>query len=382
MVRRILAAFVPLVDCAVLVVAREKGFARAHGIDLRLVREPSWSSLRDHLVLGHVDCAHALAPLPIASTLGIGHVESEMLVPFVLSRGGNAITLSVDLAREIEKLSDAAAPPTPLAWGRGLARVIESRSRPLTLGMVHPFSGHNFELRYWLAAAGIHPDQHVRLVAIPPPLMVESLAAGHVDGFCVGEPWNSLAVESGNGRIVTTKAELFPRGIEKVLAVRAALAADGAVLRALLAALAAAAAWADEPTHHAELATLLASPTYVGVRANTILRSLAGRLALGGTTLYDPDFIYFHRHAANYPASEEALWIYAQMLRWGQFAPHAQLRERAAAVFRPDFYASACEEPASRLVITEEAVSAAHDVDAYLRRFQMHTPFVDRRAAE
>jgi ABC-type nitrate/sulfonate/bicarbonate transport system substrate-binding protein len=315
--KRVLAGFVPLVDCAVLVAALEKGFAREHGIELVLVREPSWSSLRDHLVLGHVDCAHALAPLPIASTLGVGHVEAEMLVPFVLSRGGNAITLSSALAREIERLLGA-VPAAPAAWGRGLASIVESRSKPLTLGMVHPFSGHNFELRYWLGAAGIHPDQHVRIVAIPPPLMTESLAVGHVDGFCVGEPWSSLAVERGIGRIVATKAQLFPRGVEKVLAVRPTLAAEGAVLRALVAALAAAAAWVDAPSNHEEVAALLARPAYVDVPPAIIMRSLGGRLELGGgARLAEPDFLYFHRYSANYPAVDEALWIYAQMLRWG-----------------------------------------------------------------
>ena len=336
---RILASFVPLVDCAVLAVAREKGFAHEHGIDLGLVREASWSSLRDHLVLGHVDCAHALAPLPIASTLGVGHVEAEILVPFVLSRGGNAITLSTALAHEIACLADGVAPATPSEWGRGLARVVASSVRTLTLAMVHPFSGHNFELRHWLAVAGVDPDRDVRIVAIPPPLMVESLAAGHVDGFCVGEPWNSLAVEEGIGRIVATKAQLFPRAVEKVLAVRPQLAADRGVLRALIAALSAAAAWADESTHHAELATLLARPNYVGVRANVILRSLAGHLTLGGATLNERSFFYFHRDVAGYPAPEEALWIYTQMLRWGQVASDTSLRERAIAVFRPDLYA-------------------------------------------
>jgi NitT/TauT family transport system ATP-binding protein len=336
---RILAAFVPLVDCAVLAVAREKGFAAEHGIDLGLVRESSWSSLRDHLVLGHVDCAHSLAPLPIASTLGVGHVEAEILVPFVLSRGGNAVTLSTALAREIERSSGGAPPVTPADWGGGLARVVASIPRTVTLGIVHPFSGHNFELRHWLAAAGVDPDRQVRIVAIPPPLMVESLAAGHVDGFCVGEPWNSLAVEDGIGRIVATKAQLFPRAVEKVLAVRPQLAADTGALRALIDALSAAAAWADDPTHHAELATLLARPDYVGVRASIILRSLAGHLALGGSTLNERDFLYFHRHAAGYPAPEAALWIYTQMLRWGQVTSDASLRDRAAAVFRPDLYA-------------------------------------------
>jgi NitT/TauT family transport system ATP-binding protein len=383
MSERILAAFVPLVDCAVLVAAHEKGFAREHGLDLSLVREPSWSSLRDHLNLGHVDCAHALAPLPIASALGVGHVEAQMLVPFVLNRGGNAITLATSLANEIERR--ASQPLSPVDWARGLSRALMLRNKPLTLAMVHPFSGHNFELRYWLAAGGVHPDQHVRIVAIPPPLMVESLAAGHVDGFCVGEPWNSLAVERGIGRIVATKAQLIPRGIEKVLAIRLALAADRARLHALLEALSAAAAWVDEPRHREEAAAMLSRREYLDIPAALIARSLAGKLELGnGEVLDEPDFLYFARHDASFPATREALWIYAQMLRWGQLPARADLRERAAAVFRPDLFMQAL---GSRETTVAPALGAfdriefsTRDIEGYLEQFDLYTPFVDARS--
>jgi NitT/TauT family transport system ATP-binding protein len=380
MSEHILAAFVPLVDCAVLVAAREKGFAREHGIDLSLVREPSWSSLRDHLNLGHVDCAHALAPLPIASALGVGHVEAEMLVPFVLNRGGNAITLATSLATEIERRSSQ--PPSSVDWAKGLSRALMLRNKPLTLAMVHAFSGHNFELRYWLAAGGVHPDRQVRIVAIPPPLMVESLAAGHVDGFCVGEPWNSLAVERGIGRIVATKSQLFPRGVEKVLAVRPTLATDRARLDALLKALSAAAAWVDAPSHREETAAILSRQEYLGVPAAVIACSLAGKLELGnGDALDDPDFLYFARHDASFPATHEALWIYAQMLRWGQLPARAELRERAADVFRPDLYIGALGPRATAdaqvLGAFDRIEFSARGIDAYLDQFELYTPFVD-----
>ncbi len=257
MTDRIAAAFVPLVDCAVLVAAREQGFAAAEGIDLELVKEPSWASLRDHLNLGYVDCAHALAPLPIASTLGVGHVQVDCIVPFVLGRGGNAITVSTQLFSEMQDAAHGAALDSPTAAGKALASAVAKRAAPPTLGMVFPFSSHNFDLRYWLAAFGVHPDRDVRLVAIPPPLMVESLRAGHVDGFCVGEPWNSLAVAEGLGRIVATKSQLMPHGVEKVLAVRAPVERDGERLGKLLRALAAAAEWADDAANHTELARVL-----------------------------------------------------------------------------------------------------------------------------
>ena len=205
MTERIVAAFVPLVDCAVLVAAREQGFAAAEGLELTLVKEPSWASLRDHLSLGHVDCAHALAPLPVALTLGVGHVQVDCVAPFVLGRGGNAVTVSNQLFAEMQAKAPDASMSSATEAGRALAAVVRDRASPLTLAMVFPFSNHNFDLRYWLAAAGVHPDRDVRLIAIPPPLMVDSLRAGLVDGFCVGEPWNSLAVAEELGSIVVTQ---------------------------------------------------------------------------------------------------------------------------------------------------------------------------------
>src|SRR5688572_10161731 len=152
MTERIIAAFVPLVDCAVLVAAREQGFAAAAGLDLVLVKEPSWASLRDHLCLGHVDCAHALAPLPIALTLGVGHVQVDCVAPFVLGRCGNAVTVSRRLFAEMQAKTPDASFTNPADSGRALAAVVRDRAQPLTLGMVFPFSNHNFDLRYWLAA--------------------------------------------------------------------------------------------------------------------------------------------------------------------------------------------------------------------------------------
>jgi NitT/TauT family transport system ATP-binding protein len=385
MAERVIAAFVPLVDCAVLVAAREQGFAAAEGIDLTFVREPSWASLRDHLSLGHVDCAHALAPLPVALTLGVGQVRVDCVVPFVLNRGGNAITLAATLAAEMTAL-DAEALATPERAGRALAVVQERRKEPLTLGMVFPFSNHNFDLRYWLAAAGVHPDRDVRVVAIPPPLMVDSLKAGLVDGFCVGEPWNSLAVAQGIGSIVTTQAQLFPGVAEKVLAVRTEFAeASAERMSRLLRALDRAAAWADDAAHHAALAAHLARPDYLDVPAPLIAAALSGRLPFGlpPSPRQDRDFMYFHRRAANLPAAVDGLWSYAQMARWGQLAPSPRQQRLAGAVFRSDLYRRnvtvAGPEPPPSLSFDRMAFSAA-DVPAYLRRFSVSTPFADRHA--
>ncbi len=384
MTERIIAAFVPLVDCAVLVAAREQGFAAAAGLDLVLVKEPSWASLRDHLCLGHVDCAHALAPLPVALTLGVGHVQVDCVAPFVLGRGGNAVTVSRRLFAEMQAKAPAASFTNPAESGRALAAVVRERVQPLTLAMVFPFSNHNFDLRYWLAAAGVHPDREVRLVAIPPPLMVESLRAGHVDGFCVGEPWNSLAVAHGLGHIVATQSQLFPRAVEKVLAVRAAFAERSERIAKLLQALDAAAAWADEPANHVTLASYLARPAYLGLPQEIIAAALGGRVRVGaGTAVHDPDFLFFHRHAANAPREADGLWAYAQMSRWGQLAPSSGAEQAAAKVFAPDLYRRSVQHGAA-----SEAPSPAFDriefsstnVPAYLAQFDVHTPYANARA--
>jgi NitT/TauT family transport system ATP-binding protein len=385
MAERVVAAFVPLVDCAVLVAAREQGFAAAEGIDLKLVKEPSWASLRDHLSLGHVDCAHALAPLPVALTLGVGQVRVDCVVPFVLNRGGNAITLATARVAEMTAL-DAQALTTPERAARALAVTLQRHQMPFTFGMVFPFSNHNFDLRYWLAAAGVHPDRDVRIVAIPPPLMVDSLRAGLVDGFCVGEPWNSLAVAQGLGSVVTTQSQLFPGTAEKVLAVRTEFAESSAErMSRLLRALDRAAAWADDAAHHAAVAEQLARPDYLDVPAPLIAAALSGRLPLGfpPSPRQDRDFMYFHRRAANLPGTIDGLWSYAQMARWGQLAPSPRQQRLAGAVFRSDLYRRsvtvAGPEPPPSLSFDRVAFSAA-DVPAYVRRFSVSTPFAELHA--
>jgi NitT/TauT family transport system ATP-binding protein len=340
--------------------------------------------LRDHLCLGHVDCAHALAPLPVALTLGVGHLQVDCMAPFVLGRGGNAVTVSRRLFAEMHEEGPGADLTNPAESGRALAAAARKRAQPLTLGMVFPFSNHNFDLRYWLAAAGVHPDRDVRLVAIPPPLMVESLHAGLVDGFCVGEPWNSLAVASGVGHIVATQSQLLPRAAEKVLAMRAVFAEDLGRVAKLLQALDAAAAWADEPAHHAALAAHLAEPAYLGLPQEIIAVALGGRLRLGARAeVHDSDFLYFHRHAANVPREADGLWAYAQMVRWGQLVPSQRAERAAAGVFVPELYHTSVQRrvaPTPSLQPFDRIEFSPANVPAYLEQFEVHTPFGGARS--
>ena len=194
------AGIIPLLDCAPLVVAAEFGFAEKHGLKLELSREPSWASIRDKVTIGHLDCAHMLGPMVVASTLGVGHVRTPLIAPMALGLNGNAITVSSAL---FDRLQDQGLDDTDaLSGARALKKVIEEDRKagrpPLTFGVVFPFSTHNYELRGWLAGGGINPDFDVRLVVIPPPLMVANLDQGLIDGFCVGAPWNAVAVEAGS----------------------------------------------------------------------------------------------------------------------------------------------------------------------------------------
>jgi NitT/TauT family transport system ATP-binding protein len=343
--RTVRAGFIPLVDCAILAVAAEKGFARTQGIDLQLHKETSWANVRDRLTLKHFDCAHLLAGIPIAANLHLGNARARMIAPFSLGLNGNAITVSARLWQRMAEAGDLDGSEGPRAMGSALARVVaadRAADRPvLTFGMVHPFSAHNYELRYWLAASGIHPDRDVRLVVIPPPYMPRYMEDGHVDGFCVGEPWNSLAVAAGLGRIVVTKAALWRLSPEKILGARAEWAVEEpALLAALIRALKYAARWADNPANRPELAALLARPAYVGAPEALIAGILAGRIALaaGEAPRVVDNYIVFNAAAATFPWRSHALWFYSQMVRWGQIAPSPEHEAAAADTFRPDLY--------------------------------------------
>ncbi len=340
--------FIPLVDSAPLIVAAERGFAAAEGLRLELVRETSWANIRDRVMLGHFDGAHMLGPLPIATTLGIGgHLEVPLIAPFSLGLGGNAITVSEALFKEMQA-SGAELGAGPAVMAKALKGVVAERQNtsrpPLTVAMVHPFSGHNYELRYWLASAGIDPDHDIRLVVLPPPFMVDALNEGQIDAFCVGEPWNSLAVDRGIGVIIATKSALWRQGPDKVLGLRASFAEDHPDrLYRLIRALHRAAAWAGDPANRSDLASLLAQPAYVGAPPQIIERALGGHMVLRASEppATIPDFLVFHDHAANFPWQSHALWFYSQMVRWGQIAHSAETADRARRVYRPDLYRTA-----------------------------------------
>jgi NitT/TauT family transport system ATP-binding protein len=339
--------FIPLVDAAALIVAVDKGFAAAEGLDVTLVREVSWSNVRDKLNIGLFDAAHLLAPVAIASSLGLGHVKVPIAAPFNLGLNGNAITVSPALHAAIMAELDGDR-FDPMATALALARVVATRRKsgaePLTFGMTFPFSTHNYQLRFWMAAGGVDPDEDVHLVVLPPPYMVDSLASGQVDAFCVGAPWNSVAVDLDVGLILHFVSDILVRAAEKVLAVRQSWSEKNSdVVAALIRAHQRAAEFIEQPQNRAEAAQILAQPERIGVDADVIQRTLDGRLKISpdGTMRESSRYLLVGREGAARPDPMQAAWLYAQMIRWGQAPLSPEALKVAKAVFRPDLYDAA-----------------------------------------
>jgi len=338
---RIRIGFLPLVDAALPILAREQGFAAAHGLEIELVRDLSWATVRDRLLYGHTDAAHMIAPLAIATALGRGRPAVEIDVPFALGLNGNAITFSIPLAAETLESGRLGDPRTIGERLRQVALARAQAGRSLRFGVVHRYSSHNYMLRYWLAAVGIRPDLDVEIVTISPPFAADALAAGEVDGICVGEPWNSVAVDRGVGRIALVTAQIWRRGVEKVLAMRRETAsASPDLVDRLIRALHDAAAHFVEPDAAEENARILAQPAYLAAPEETILRAITDRVRLsqGATPLHIPDFMFQFREAANFPWRSQAAWLYSQMTRWDGTPFSSEEAVRAEGVFRPDLY--------------------------------------------
>ena len=341
--------FIPLVDAAALIVAVDKGFCMEEGLDVTLVREVSWSNVRDKLNIGLFDAAHLLAPVAIASSLGLGHVKVPITAPFNLGINGNAITVSPALHAAIMAEVDGDR-FDPLVTARALARVVAKRRKagaePLTFGMTFPFSTHNYQLRFWMAAGGVDPDEDVHLVVLPPPYMVDSITNGHVDAFCVGAPWNSIAVDRGVGHILHFVSDILVRAAEKVLAVRQGWAEKNPKLVAsLVRAATRAAEFIEMPGNRAEAARILAQPERIGVEAEVIQRTLDGHLKISpdGAMRESARYLLVGREAATRPDPVQAAWLYAQMARWRQTELSPEALRTAIAVFRPDLYDAALD---------------------------------------
>ena len=344
---------IPLCDCATIVAASTMGFFKRHGLDVEICKEQAWATIRDKVAVGLLDGAHMLAPMPIAATLGVGGVRCPMVTSMSLNLNGNAITVSNSLAAEMME-GDSGYPgalSSPSASAEALHAIVCRRRAenrpPITFGMVFPVSTHNYELRYWMASAGIDPDKDVRLIVVPPPQMVEHLAQERIDGYCVGEPWNGMAVSLGIGRIVITKYDLWQNGPEKVLGVTRQWAQEHPnTHRALVRALLEAAQWVDQSIHRSKVADMISATPYVNAPPDIVRWSMTGSLpmSIDHEPIRMPDFHVFHRYAATFPWRSHAVWLTTQMIRWRQVDADVDLSSVASDVYQPAVYRAAAAD--------------------------------------
>ena len=334
---RLKVGFIPIIDCAAIVMAEELGAYERQGLEVEIRREVSWANVRDKLALGVLDASHILSPLPLALTLGIDSVSVPMINAMTLEVNGNAITLSQSLWQEIEGAAPGHVGRTPLD-ARAIAAVVAKRrvkgAPPLVLASVFPYSVQNYMLRLWLSSGGIDPDRDVRLTVVPPPHTVAHLSGGVIDGYCVGEPWNQQSAALGIGRVALTGLDIWRGMPEKVLGTTEAWAErHPETLKALIKALLEASLWLDEPSNRAEASRILSSPRYLNMPAEVMSR-----------TLDRPGFHVFHKDAANFPWRSHADWFLAQMVRWKQAPPDIDVKAMADRVYRTDIYRAAARE--------------------------------------
>ncbi len=329
--------YIPLTDAAPLIIAKEKGFFAKYGIEqVNLLQEASWDAIADRIVGGELHAAQMVTGMPLALTLGMnGRASTPISVPLVLSRNGNAITLSTQLyqkgIRTLQNLKAAIR-----------TTIIE---RKLTIGIVHECSMHNLMLRYWLASAGIDPDTDLDLIVIPPQEMVDRLRSGEIDGFCVGEPWNTVAIQEGIGFVIATDLDIWAGNPEKVLGftetwVQQHPNTHSAIVRAILEVC----EYCDEPRHRQEILVMLTQ--HLNISPQSIRPGLIGPFDRGGNTLSEilPRYHQFHVENANCPRRVEGLWILTQLARWGITPFPKNHIEILSRVRRVDHFLTACEQ--------------------------------------
>jgi len=353
------AGFLPLTDAAPLVVAREMGFAAEEGLDLQLVKAPSWSSLRDYLVLGKLEAAQMLAPVPVAGALGLGALGGGMEVIAALNLSGNTTTISNALAAQMREAGYDFDFTDATAAGKALIAL----GRPLRIAVPFPFSMHAELLYYWLEKLGLAAPQSLSVRTIPPPLMAQAMASGEVDAICVGEPWGSLAVENGDGVMLLPTSAIRQSAIEKVLAVRDGWADENPDLtRKLLRALWRASIWLDQPDKREVAAEIMARPDYLGLPVDLVERALRGVFIISpqGDLRDAQDFLVFASGAAGFPWRSQAAWIGMRIAaRTG--LDQAEAMKAAKAVFRTDIYRNHLRDVGVDLPSASEKVEGGLD---------------------
>ncbi|WP_020406065.1 CmpA/NrtA family ABC transporter substrate-binding protein [Hahella ganghwensis] len=360
--------FIKLTDMAPLAIAYEKGFFEDEGLYVQLEAQANWKVLLDRVITGELDGAHMLAGQPLGATIGFG-TQAHIITAFSMDLNGNGITVSNDvweaMKAHIPMQDGKPVHPIKADYLRPVVEQYKAEGKPFKMGMVFPVSTHNYELRYWLAAGGIHPgyyaphkgdisgqiDADAFLSVTPPPQMPATLEAGTIYGYCVGEPWNQQAVFKGIGVPVITDYEIWKNNPEKVFGVSKEWAdkypqTHIAVVKAMIRA----AQWldADNNANRPEAVKILSQSNYVGADYEVIANSMTGTFEYEkGDKREVPDFNVFFRYFATYPFYSDAVWYLTQMRRWGQIAEPKDdtwYMDVAKKVYRPDIYRQAAEE--------------------------------------
>ncbi|MCO6412724.1 MAG: ABC transporter substrate-binding protein [Thiogranum sp.] len=360
--------FIKLTDMAPLAIAYEKHYFEDEGLYVTLEAQANWKVLLDRVIDGELDGAHMLAGQPLGATIGFG-TQAHIITAFSMDLNGNGITVSNDVWEQMKPNvpSENGKPVHPIKadYLKPVVDKYKAQGKPFKMGMVFPVSTHNYELRYWLAAGGIHPGFYAPhkgdtsgqlqadalLSVTPPPQMPSTMEAGTIHGYCVGEPWNQQAVFKGIGVPVITDYEIWKDNPEKVFGVSKEWADENPnthvrVVKAMIRA----AKWLDDNdnANRPEAVKILSQPNYVGADYEVIANSMTGTFEYEkGDKREVPDFNVFFRYNATYPYYSDAVWYLTQMRRWGQIAeykPDSWYMETARKVYRPDIYALAAKE--------------------------------------
>ncbi len=335
---------IALTDCSSIVIAHEKGLFKKYGINSTVSKGASWAAIRDSLGNGDIQATHMLLGMPIASTMGLGGAPKKpMVVPWIINRNGQAITLKKELAGKVADDPKALKP---------LVDAAKTSGTPMSFAMTFPPGTHAMWLRYWLAAGGIHPGDasgagaDISLITIPPPQMVANMKVGKMDGFCVGEPWNARAIAEDIGFTATTTQAIWKDHPEKVCAFTEDFAAKNPkTVKAMLKALHEASVWLDKMENREEQANIVSAATYINCPPETILGRLQGKYIMGdGRKFKDPNYMTFSDRNCNYPQAKYAKWWLTQLRRWGFTAGAPDYDVVAKQVMRGDIYEEAMKE--------------------------------------
>ena len=325
--------FIPLTDCASVVMASVLGLDQKYGVKIVTSKEASWASVRDKLVNGELDFAHVLYGLVYGVHLGVSGPKKDMAVLMGLNHNGQAITLS-------KKIAEKGAVDGP-----GLKKLMDSDKREYTFAQTFPTGTHAMWLYYWLATYGINPFQDVKTITVPPPQMVANMRVGNMDGYCVGEPWNHRAIMDGIGITANTTQDIWKDHPEKVLGTTAEFAQKYPnTTRAVMMAVLEASRWIDASlTNRLKMAETIAATSYVNTSVEAINQRILGRYQNGlGKTWDDPNHMkFFNDGYVNYPFLSDGMWFMTQHKRWGLLKSHPDYLAAAKQVNRVDLYAKA-----------------------------------------